>query len=345
MKPPKKPKSLVGKILDIAEAKIARDIRKRLMLLQKEFDIRDWKNALNTLDPTALNNLLNSLSMANVGDNPLVDSITEIMRQSAREALMDWSKNKAKLYLPFGRPEAVQILNAPSFANYEATVDLPDWARPVESAKLKINFNAADENVNIWAKRRAGELITAIDDQTRQGVRQIIHEAVSQGIDVDRTAKRIQNVVGLHPRWAQAVSTYEQKQYARLIREGLTPSNASAKASELAGKYRDTLVRKRSQMIARTEIMTVSNKGRELGWSALGEAGLIDPVSEKEWITAPLGSSYGEPCETCQSMRGMKVRYNQSFPNGLFTPPAHPHCRCTVRLVPPSRGLTQVNLD
>ena len=39
------------------------------------------------------------------------------------------------------------------------------------------------------------------------------------------------------------------------------------------------------------------------------------------------------------AVRGTRVPWNGAFSNGFMFPPAHPHCRCTVVLVPPSRGL------
>jgi len=345
IKPPRRPKNLLALLLEQLESNLSREMSKRLLNLENQFDLQDWKTALETVDPTKLNSLLEKVSV--LGDDEssaFVEMLQNAIRDSARKALIDWSKNKRKLYMPQGRPERVQILNRPSFANVSQTVDLPDWASPTEKIELKIAFDAADKNALEWAKKRAAEMVTAIDDQTRQGIRQVIFESIRDGIDADTTAKRIKNVLGLHPRWASAVTTYEKKQYARLIKEGLSPAKARAKAYELSSKYRDTLVKKRSKMVARTEIMTTSNKGRELGWETLGREGLVDPVAEKEWITAPFGSSYGEPCDTCSSMKGQRVRYNHAFPNGLFSPPAHPHCRCTVKLVPPSRGLGEVQL-
>lgn len=345
IKPPRRPKNLLAMLLENIEGNLQKDLAKRLLKLQNEFDVNDWRQALQDVDPTKLNELMGKVSLLqDKGMDAFVEMLRSVIRDSARKALLDWSKNKQKLYLAGGRPEAVQILNRPAFANVTQGVDLPDWASPTDRVELKIAFDAADKNALLWAEKRAAELITAIEDQTRQGIRQIIFESVRDGIDADTTAKRIKNVIGLHPRWASAVNTYEQKQVTRLIKEGLSPDKAKKKAGELASKYRDSLVKKRSKMIARTEIMTTSNKGREMGWQTLGQEGLVDPVSEKEWITAPRGSSYGEPCDTCSSMRGQRVRYNHAFPNGLFSPPAHPHCRCTVKLVPPARGLNEVSL-
>jgi hypothetical protein len=349
MKPPKKPKGVLASVIESLEGKVSRDMMKRLLSLQNQFDVGVWQEALRELDPSAIERLIDTTSIAGSAEElPFVEGLFEALRQSSRAALTEWSREKTSLYMPYGRPAPVKTLNAHELAPIAErtfSTSLPEWAQPVQTADLTIRFDAADEAALSWAKRRSAELITAVDDQTRAGIRAIIHEAMAQGIDADMTALRIQETLGLHPRWARAVTNYGRKQYARLIAEGLTPSNARAKAHELAMRYRDTLIQKRSLMISRTEIMTASNKGRELGWNVLAQEGLIAPETEKEWLTAPLGSRYGDPCDNCSSMRGVRVRFNQAFPNGYFTPPAHPHCRCTAKLVPPSRGLTEVTLD
>jgi hypothetical protein len=156
---------------------------------------------------------------------------------------------------------------------------------------------------------------------------------------VDATARELRQIVGLHSRWARAVLNFDEKNFTAMVKAGVSSEDARTRTDNLTKKYRDKLIRRRAEMIARTEVQQAQNYGRQASWEASDRAGLVDAASMKEWRTAPRGSSYGEPCDECAAMRGTRVPWNGSFANGDVMPPAHPHCRCTAVLVPPTRGL------
>jgi hypothetical protein len=121
----------------------------------------------------------------------------------------------------------------------------------------------------------------------------------------------------------------------------MTPQAARDKADVLTDRYRDRLIRRRAEMIARTEVQMAQNMARLSAWDASVKTGVTDPASMKVWSTAPMSSQRGRPCDICleQKARG-PIQWNAAFPMGVTMPPAHPHCRCTAVLIPPSRGLT-----
>lgn len=96
-------------------------------------------------------------------------------------------------------------------------------------------------------------------------------------------------------------------------------------------------------MIARTELQMAQNMARQTGWDAAYKTGVMDGGSKKEWLAAPAGSRRGRPCDICAGLNGKRVQWNAAFPTGHIMPPAHPHCRCTAVLVPPSRGLSDMS--
>jgi len=201
-------------------------------------------------------------------------------------------------------------------------------------------FEMTDPRAIAWAQRRAGQLIVEITDQQRGLVRNMITEALRDGITVDATAARIKQVVGLHDRYAQAVMNSRQRTYESLIKAGLSPAVAASRADALADSYRQRLLQSRATTIARTEILAASNQGRYLAWQEGVNEGLIDPDSVKEWRTAPGMSRYGPPCVHCLPYNGIRAKWDQPFSNGAMMPPLHPNCRCTAVILPPDKGIT-----
>ncbi|NDB03718.1 MAG: hypothetical protein EBY38_08680, partial [Flavobacteriaceae bacterium] len=163
----------------------------------------------------------------------------------------------------------------------------------------------------------------------------IITEAFTQQIDYRTTAKRIKNIVGLHPRWAKAVIKFENEEIRRLTKMGISEERARATAADRAEKYADRLLRARASMIARSEINMAEQAGRAEGWQQAFDAGYIDPSSMKMWMTA----QDERTCPVCAPLDGETVEWNGVFSIGYETPGfVHPHCRCTMVLIPPDRG-------
>jgi len=77
---------------------------------------------------------------------------------------------------------------------------------------------------------------------------------------------------------------------------------------------------RRSRNIARTEVITMSNRGTVEGYI---ESGVVDGM---EWLT----SLDGRQDSICEALNGVVVDLHKNFPGGFSHPPAHPSCRCTV---------------
>lgn len=175
------------------------------------------------------------------------------------------------------------------------------------------------------------DLVTLIDDSQREGIRTTLDEAIRHGYDPDMIGMQIANMVGLFPRWQNAVVN---------LGNGMRAKGKSEK--EIAyrmGRYSDWLRERRGIMIARTELMTALNTGRIAGWYQQADQGLLDPtLSSKEWLDAP-GS-----CEICHALAGTKVVGLDSLFDTPFgkvkSGPCHPHCRC-VTLLHPVRNPSQ----
>ena len=190
-----------------------------------------------------------------------------------------------------------------------------------------IAFDAVNPRAVAWAARNAGRLITAISEETRQAIRSMIRESLSDGITMVRTARRIRDVIGLTDGLSDAVINYGR----RLIEDG----KAEGIVDAAMHRYSNKLLKYRSEVIARTEIITASVKGQDELWRQAVDAGQLDPsVTMRVWIVTP----DDRLCAAiCAPMADQEAELEGQFTTGegdlVDEPPAHPQCRCAVGLV------------
>ncbi len=202
----------------------------------------------------------------------------------------------------------------------------------LESGKLRrlrvpVRFDITNPRASSYARARAAEMVVAIQESTREAIRKMVVRSLEQGITVDGLAATIKDVIGLHPRWAQAVLNYR----ARLTARGLDPEVVAAESTA----YADKLLKLRAQTIARNEIVEAGAQGRVETWKQAAEQGYIAEGSKRRWVAAVSDRT----CPTCMEMNGQEAEWDQPYilPTGFGVDVAHAHvqCRCSEVLVPP----------
>jgi SPP1 gp7 family putative phage head morphogenesis protein len=318
--------------LTAEEQLLARTLFDAIQRATDKISIKDLERLVRRIDPETLNRLLNTITIAN--QKKIEQALLSAIDIGGSEAVKQIQSIAPKLALPAFLPTKVQIINKKPMANMTFT-QIPMWAQPKPpKIEFTMSFNKTNPNSLAFASQRAGELVTAIDEMTRNAIRQTIIEAFNDQLDYRATARRIKNVVGLHPQWAKAVTNFEKKEFARLVRSGLKEETARARAMERASRYSDSLKSKRATMIARTEIQIAQNEGRYEGWKQAAEQGYVDAEAQKMWVIA----QDERTCPDCLELDGEIVGWNESFSNGDETPGrVHPHCRCTMVIIPPER--------
>lgn len=200
-----------------------------------------------------------------------------------------------------------------------------------------LSFNVLDRVSERYAASQAGLLVDSISSGQKQVIQKIIRRAVAGELTVDTAARHLKGSIGLHPAWAEAVAKYGDRQFDRLIKDGLKMDVAAAKATAQQERYRKRLVGARSRNIARTEIATANNVGQYAAYGQAVEDGYAHPQSLKEWAPGP------GACGICGPMSGEKVQWDQPFSNGNMMPPGHPGCRCSTNLLDPTREYRGIN--
>lgn len=314
------------------EIALARTLYESIQRATDKISMRQLESLIRNMNPETLERLLQSITIAN--QKKIQETLLTSIDLGGKQAIEQIQSIAPKLALPAFLPSKVKIDNKPAMANMEFT-KLPMWAQPKPpKVEFTMSFNKTNPNSLAFAQRRAAELVTSIDAMTRDSIRRAIIDAFNEQLDYRATARRIKNVVGLHPRWAEAVTNFEKKEFARLVRSGIKEETARARSIERATRYADSLKSKRATMIARTEIQIAQNEGRQEGWNQAAKEGYVDVESQKMWVIA----QDERTCPICLELDGEIVAWNEVFSSGHETPGrVHPNCRCTMVIIPPER--------
>ena len=109
-----------------------------------------------------------------------------------------------------------------------------------------------------------------------------------------------------------------------------TPEVAQVRTLRYHRLLRRRKVHERAETIARTETMKASNTGFRMGVNGAVRDGLLHRDSRRRW------SATGDErqCPICGRLHGTVTSLHESWPEG--EPPAHPRCRCTFVILPPT---------
>ena len=299
-----------------------------------KISVKELARIIDNLDAASLQRLLNSLTIS--GDaTQIQQALTQSVNLGGTTAIEQLRKIVPSLAYPAFTPEPVKIGNPGAMANMDFT-KVPTWASTTKPrVEMTLSFDKTNPNSLAFARSRAGQLITSIDEQTRIAVNRIITEAFNNQIDVMTTAQRIKSVVGLHSNYADAVVKFEKREFDRLVKAGFKEGEAKIRARNNADAYAERLKEVRATTIARTEIQIAQNEGRYEGWKQAAQNGYVDPASSKTWVIA----RDERTCPICLELDGETVGLYGTFSNGMERPVAHPNCRCTMVLNPPDRGV------
>lgn len=195
-----------------------------------------------------------------------------------------------------------------------------------ERTTLAIGWRHVSSHVLDAIRARTGDRITAVTDETRAAVRQLVERTYTEGGHARTMIPAIRQTIGLTSRQERAVARYQAT-----LQDGKRPAD---RVDRMVARYRKKLITYRAELIARTETLQAMNDGQRAGWSTLVERGLLDPNKfEREWLA--IVPSDGRTCPTCTELDGARAPIGGLYPgSGDLGPPQHPDCRCTESVVP-----------
>lgn len=176
-----------------------------------------------------------------------------------------------------------------------------------------------------YVKVHTAKLVTEVTATTKQGLRVVVDAAFKAGLNPKDAARQVKPLIGLHSRQSTAL----WNRMARLRASGLSEARIDKEQAKLGRK----MLKARSELIARTELCDVREEAKHRTWLQAINSGEIPAGAMKEWVAAP-----GErTCDVCGTiLNGQRVPVMGYFVVGtrvLSRSPAHPGCRCPIRLV------------
>lgn len=244
--------------------------------------------------------------------------------------------------------------------------DTMEEPKTLEGNVLAVDVNATpNPRLEQYAATMTATRIRAIDQQTRDLLRDTIRVGSVQGDDPFAIARRLRGNIGLTARQAQAVANYERNlrtndPYAlqRELRDRRSDGPvrrairgerqlSEAQIQSLVDRYRDRWLKYRSQVIGRTEtIRAVQGAQWELIQSYIDSGQIDERQVRREWITTP-DDRLRDAHAMIPVMNEGGVGQNEPFrsPLGPIMYPGDPsapaentiQCRCAVfvRIVDP----------
>jgi hypothetical protein len=195
-------------------------------------------------------------------------------------------------------------------------------------AQIAFTFDRKNPRAALWTQQHATALITDLKDKQRAQIVTILTHAQMGGMDGHEAASLIRPMIGLTERDAMAMANVKQRTIDTARSSGATAADARKMGTAAARQYSERALTRRSENIARTEILRAANEGRQQAWAQGVAGGWIDPGSWKQWTT-----QFDErTCDVCGHMDGAQAPYFEQFPDG--DPPLHPSCRCSTFLIP-----------
>jgi hypothetical protein len=223
------------------------------------------------------------------------------------------------------------------------------------------SFDLVNDQAVVWAEQRAGELVTAVDDQTRQAVAALVVRGQQGDLAASEIARQIKPLIGLTGPQATAAMNYRDALVARQLQArygqdaagvlrgqwALSPWRGGAldqdRIDRLVDQYAGRQRAWRAEMIARTESIRAANEGDMLAWDETIRRGGADGYTlTRTWSV----TNDDRSCEECLSLDGEVIESEPvtetsrptvasmgSFSGGIEAPPAHASCRCTILTV------------
>ncbi|MFQ5541956.1 MAG: phage portal protein [Candidatus Binatia bacterium] len=191
---------------------------------------------------------------------------------------------------------------------------------------IQAGFDLTNPRAVEWARVNSAKLVTGVTDESRAAIRGIIERTIVEGGGPDAAARQIRDSVGMTK--AQVGAT--EKFMSQLIADGVAPDVVERRVAAKA----NARIFKRSKNIARTELIAASNAGQQELWQQAVDADLITPETKRSWIVTP--DDRLDKIGICEPMDGQEVGLKEPFITGLgaevMQPPAHPLCRCAMKL-------------
>jgi len=264
-------------------------------------------------------------------ENKAIDELNDRFKASIRKTIeeTDWSDIERRLA---AMQEPGDVADAVAWQGYDPRAYLEEEIFPAASeisaayiadvvaAGSSLSFTLTDPNALKWLKEYGAEEIKYISESQRQAIKEIITSGYRDGVTYQQQAREIRQLIGLDPRWAEAV----QQMRARLMGRGLISDD---EIDRRAAKYAAKLLNKRARNIAVQEATTAGARAFYETTADACNRGILDPHIYEGYRIV---TGDERLCPQCSALAGEGRRLPDGAyqSSGSVTPKLHNLCRC-----------------
>ena len=232
-------------------------------------------------------------------------------------------------------PEAQEMWKAMKESADKTSVITTRTVREATGMEPQLAFDANNPHIRRQLNDRIGKLVTEIDASSRRNIRDVIVEAKTKELTPREISQRIKESIGLRTDQVKTLNNFRNK----LLEDGQTKTQINKKVED----FQRRLMGQRTQLIARTEMMTAANEGHRIGFEQAADEGLFNRQKARMvWVT----TRDDRLCATCRPMQGVpkdfdgywnvKIRNSKGAVTGQksvkIPNEVHPNCRCTFKM-------------
>jgi len=203
---------------------------------------------------------------------------------------------------------------------------LPQSILRLPDLRLDLGAYAQQQPTVLDAIRRQDlSRITAITEETREAIRELLTEGLAKGRPPADLARDLRDLIGLNRPQARALLKFRES----LERAGRKPDQIE----RMVARRSTRMLNQRARVIAGNESLRALNEGKRAQWQRLVAEGHLSP---DDWEQENVNAGDERVCPICGPLHGVRFPLGgmiQTSVGAFSGPPYHVLCRDVVRLV------------
>jgi hypothetical protein len=182
-----------------------------------------------------------------------------------------------------------------------------------------------------WIAARSLSAATGMTETTKEGIRRILLEGLTDTLSPTRVAAEVGQLAGLTPRQVTANRNFRAMLRRSLIPEGFEATvQIEAVIDQRVAEYAERQLHQRGAAIAETEMQEALIHGERSLYDVAVDEELVEADAlVRTWMTV----MDSRVCPICRPLHGAQASLGNSFHSQGWTgedPPAHVRCRCYI---------------
>ena len=221
------------------------------------------------------------------------------------------------------------------------------FTRDIPAARIRGGFDSLSPNVIEGIRTLETRVVTTLDDEARETVRQTVTRGLTDGASPRAVARELRSVIGLAPNQEAAISNFRKmlengdrealtralrdKRFDGTLKKALGEGGTGLRGEQvdrMVEQYRKRMVAFNTETNAHTAALDAQKAAQRLSWEQAVEQGIVDGSRlMKRWRTVRDSRVRDEHA----AMDGETVRFDEPFSNGEMTPGESTYnCRCVT---------------